>query len=112
MPTAVRFASNDARVWTPADTTGGNDKHCWLKDGKPKHVVARSDRLSGRNPNAPSGSAPATWSSKYRNWHYYTGGDHDGFAIAPRPVGSDGKPVANSTLTDCPVARQTEDGAK
>lgn len=105
-------------VWTPADTTGGNVKHCWLKDGKSKPAVARSDRVSGRNPNAPPapaptpGPAPTTWSSKYRNWHYYTGGDYSGFVIPPKPVGSDGKPVANSSLTDCSIAWQTEDGAE
>jgi hypothetical protein len=32
--------------------------------------------------------------------------------VPPKPIGADGKPVANSTLTDCSVAWQTEDDAK
>jgi hypothetical protein len=79
-------------VWTPGDTTGGNLKHCWLKNGKSNPAVARSDRVSGRNPNAPPVPAPTpmpaptTWSSKYRNWHYYTGGDYSGVVVPPKPI--------------------------
>jgi hypothetical protein len=86
-------------VWSPDDKTGGDVKHCWLKNGESHPPVARAGRISGVNPNVsptPKPAAPTPppplppvteWSKKYRNWHYYTtGGPYGGFVVPPKPL--------------------------